>query len=159
MLINAPGFINVRFAGEARCWADRAVPQRRARTGRLLLLSLLVVTIASCSGRRDAAGLVRQAGGPEPLRNAALQVQQYARPDTEEIVPEVAWPEAFRALAPEFVTVDTEGAWITMDFDPIDSSGLYIVFDKSTEPKDEEPDLTFQPVAPGVYSFYLIVGG
>jgi hypothetical protein len=122
-------------------------------------LLLLALTIAACSGHRDGAELMEQAGGRERLRAAALEVQKFAKSDTEQTVPEAAWPEAFRVLAPEFVTVDSEGAWVTMDFDPIDASGLYIVFDADTRPENLGPDLTFEALAPGIYSYYMIVGG
>jgi hypothetical protein len=131
----------------------------RTSLARLALLACVAVVTPGC-GHERPADIVERAGGAERLREAALSVRSYApRDGTEALVPRDAWPEAFRRLSPESVSVDNEGVDVTLKVDTFLASGLRLPFDKSKKPKDVGEDLSYQPIVPGVYWYRMVMGG
>jgi hypothetical protein len=90
---------------------------------------------------------------------AARTLRSYAKANDEVIVPASAWPDAIRRLAPESVSADSEGVYVTMRIDTIRASGLYVVFETGTAPKGRGPDLAFHELGPGLYWYVMVMGG
>jgi hypothetical protein len=142
------------------CSVDRMTHPVATHIRRLLPVIATLALATSCgSGPGEGHRLIERAGGAQRLRDAALQVQRYASPDKETIIPEASWPEEFRVLAPESVSVDASGAYVTMHIDTIDAYGLYVIFDIDIRPQDLGVDLSFEPLAPGIYWYRMIMGG
>ena len=95
---------------------------------------------------RDAY-LMWRAGGAQPLCDAAVAVRAYVSGTEERAVPKDSWPDAFRALQPESVTVDARGAYVAVRTNPLFEDGLYVTFDDAVPP-GAAPRLTFTVVAP-----------
>ena len=126
---------------------------------RVLLAALGLATVAC--GRHDAPpDVIERAGGAELLRESALALRALgSQANGQVVVPRGRWPEAFRRLEPEVVTVDGIGVDVTLNIDTFYSSGLYLPFDPSRKPKDLGHDLSYRSLAPGIYWYRMLMGG
>jgi hypothetical protein len=126
---------------------------------RVSLAAFCIATLA-CGRHDPPPDIVERAGGVERLREGALSVRDLApQTDGEVVIPKDRWPEAFRRLEPEIVTADRFGVEVTLTVDTLYSSGLYLPFDSERTPKELGHDLSYRPVAPGVYWYRMTMGG
>ena len=100
------------------------------RSALFLALASLAAAVAGCRGlhdERNGPELVRRAGGAEHVRNAASELSSYAS-EKEALVPAGAWPEVFRRIGPQSISVDKQGVYVSMRVDTMHSSSLYVPF-------------------------------
>ena len=123
------------------------------------IVACIAVVTSGC-GHNQPRDIIERAGGAERLREAALSVRSYApRDGSEALVPKGVWPEEFRRLSPEVVSVDTDGVDVTLKVDTFYASGLRVVFDVSKKPEDVGEDLSFDQIVPGIYWYRMVMGG
>jgi hypothetical protein len=103
---------------------------------------------------RDAY-LMWRAGGAQPLCDAGVAVRAYVSGTEDREVPRGSWPDAFRALQPESVTVDANGAYLTVTTNRLFAAGLYVTFEDSV-PQGAGQRHTFTLVAPRIYGYQRI---
>jgi hypothetical protein len=124
-----------------------------------VMVACIAMATSGC-GHSQPSDIIERAGGAERLREAALSLRSNAPGDgSEAVVPMGDWPEAFRMLSPEVVSVDREGVDVTLKVDTFYASGLRVCFDVSMKPKDLGEDLSFDQIVPGIYWYRMVMGG